>query len=57
MKGRIPVSGPLLLEHREWCACECLWYGSVLKLLLLTKLLITMPCFLYLVCYNNISDL
>lgn len=55
MKGRIP--GPLLLEHREWCACECLWYGSVLKLLLLTKLLITMPCFLYLVCYNNVSDL
>ena len=45
MKGRIPLSGPLLLEHREWCACECLWYRSVLKLLL-TKLLITMLCFL-----------
>ena len=48
MKGRIPLSGPLLLEHREWCVCEFV-VRKCFKIIIANKVVpawISLPCLL-----------
>lgn len=48
MKGRIPLSGPLLLEHREWCVCEVV-VRKCFKIIIANKVVpawFSLPCLL-----------